>query len=41
LNIAIHASVMAPMTRSAYRMGQRTLSAEPLVRMMLVMVATV
>jgi hypothetical protein len=41
LNIAIHASVMAPMTRSAYRMGQRTLGAEPLVRMMLVMVATV
>ena len=41
LNIAIHASVMAPMTRSAYRMGQRTLSAQPLVRMMLVMMATV
>jgi len=41
LNIAIHASVMAPVSRSAYRMGQRALSAEPLVRLILVMTVTV
>ena len=41
VNIAIHASVMAPMTRGADRMWKRTLSAEPLVRMILVMMVTV
>ena len=41
LNIAVHATIMAPMSWSAHRMSRRTGSVHPQLRLVLVMMATV
>jgi hypothetical protein len=41
LNIAVHATIMAPMSSSAYRVLRRARSAHPRLRLVLVMMATV